>query len=166
MPPRAGKNTQPSSSLSDIDTFEPYLSQWALAQDGDPIFTKRSNLLPVRRNGQPAMLKIAVETEERFGTHLMALWEGHGAARVYAHDGAALLLERAEGTRSLAKMVNDGKDDEASRIICAVAARLHALREHASFDLIPLERRSPNLHPQLLPRAASCVSPRQRPASS
>jgi streptomycin 6-kinase len=141
MPPRAGKNTRPSSSLSDLDTFEPYLSQWALAQDGDPIFTERSNLLPVRWNGQPAMLKIAVEPEERFGAHLMALWEGDGAARVYANDGTALLLERAEGTRSLAKMVNDGKDDEASRIICAVAARLHGLREHTSFDLIPLERR-------------------------
>ena len=67
MLPRAGKNTQPSSSLSDLDTFEPYLSQWALAQDGDPIFTERSHLLPVLYRGKSAMLKIAVEPEERLG---------------------------------------------------------------------------------------------------
>jgi streptomycin 6-kinase len=37
-------------------------------------------------------------------------------------------MERATGGRSLAGMVADGRDDEASRILCEVAARLHAPR--------------------------------------
>ena len=42
---------------------------------GDPIFTNASRLLPVRHNGEAAMLKIAMESEERFGSVLMAWWE-------------------------------------------------------------------------------------------
>lgn len=93
------------------------------------------------------MLKIAVEPEERSGARLMTWWEGDGAARVYAHDDNALLLERAEGTGSLARMVHDGKDVEASCIICAVASRLHTPRGHAPPDLIPLEHRFAELAP-------------------
>ncbi|MBM3544626.1 MAG: hypothetical protein FJX44_09010 [Alphaproteobacteria bacterium] len=147
MPSHAGRSTRPSNSLSDPETFEPYLSRWALAPDGDPIVTERSRLLAVRWNGQPAMLKIAVEPEERFGAHLMAWWEGNGAARVYARDDDALLMERAEGTGSLARMVRDGKDDEASRIICAVASRLHEPRQQPAPELIPLTRRFAELSP-------------------
>ena len=72
------------------------------------------------------MLKLATEEEERFGGVLMEWWDGDGAARVLARDDDALLLERAEGTASLADMARNGRDDEACRILCAVAARLHA----------------------------------------
>jgi streptomycin 6-kinase len=37
-------------------------------------------------------------------------------------------------------MVRNGRDDEASRILCDVAAKLHAPRQRALPDLIPLER--------------------------
>ncbi|MFI5445887.1 aminoglycoside phosphotransferase family protein [Polaromonas sp. UC242_47] len=96
--------------------------------DGLPIVTNSGRLLPVRCNGMPAMLKIAVHEEEAAGAALMAWWEGEGAARVLAHDGAALLLERAEGGMALAELARNGRDDEASRIICAVASKLHAPR--------------------------------------
>ena len=72
------------------------------------------------------MLKIAVEAEERRGGKLMAWWDGDGAARVLAHDDDALLLERAEGMHALAEMALNGRDDEATHIICNVAAKLHA----------------------------------------
>lgn len=42
------------------------------------------------------------------------------------------------GARSLAQMAVSGKDDEATRIICQVAARLHAPRPTPLPDLIPL----------------------------
>ena len=87
-----------------------------------------SRLLPVRRDGMPAMLKIATEPEERRGAETMVWWAGEGAARVLAHDGDALLMERATGERSLAEMARSGRDDEAMRILCAAAARLHAPR--------------------------------------
>ena len=50
------------------------------------------------------MLKLAIEAEERFGVILMDWWDGDGAARVLARDDDAILLQRAEGTASLADM--------------------------------------------------------------
>ncbi|MGH7231237.1 MAG: aminoglycoside phosphotransferase family protein [Nitrospiraceae bacterium] len=101
--------------------FDDYLVRWGLTPDGPPMTTHSSSLLPVRRGGVPAMLKIAMEPEER--------WGGDGAVRVLAHEGDALLMERTLGEDSLVEMVRDGRDDDASRIICAVAARLHAPRD-------------------------------------
>ena len=85
------------------------------------------------------MLKIAIEPEEKWGAGLMIWWNGIGAARVIEHDDDAMLLERATGRRSLADMASHGKDDEASLIICDVAARLHAPRPSPLPELVPLE---------------------------
>ena len=120
--------------------FDDYLARWGLTPDGAPIATRSSDLLPVRRAGVPAMLKIAREAEERWGGLLMSWWGGDGAARVLAQEGDALLLERATGKGSLVEMARGGRDDEASRIICAVAARLHAPRGCPPPELIPLPR--------------------------
>lgn len=114
------------------------LRRWGLTVDGDPIVTHSSHLLPVRRGAQPAMLKLAIETEEKFGGLLMAWWDGDGAARVLAREGDALLLERVEGKRSLAALSRAGRDDEACRIICAAVARLHAPRNRPPPALVPL----------------------------
>lgn len=56
----------------------------------------------------------------------MPWWDGQGAARVLAHDRDALLLERAMGHGSLAAYARMGRDDEATRILCAAIATLHA----------------------------------------
>jgi streptomycin 6-kinase len=109
--------------------FDYYLARWGLTPDGAPIITHSSRLLPVRCGEAPAMLKIAVEAEERRGAALMVWWNGEGAARVLAHDGAALLMERAIGADSLVEMARNGRDDQASRIICEVAAKLHAPKD-------------------------------------
>ncbi|HEX3302000.1 MAG TPA: aminoglycoside phosphotransferase family protein [Thermomicrobiales bacterium] len=118
--------------------FDELLRRWDLTPDGDPIVTHSSQLLPVCRGDQPAMLKVATEPEETRGGAVMVWWEGEGAARVLAHHGAALLLERATGTRSLIEMVRAGQDDAASRIICGVVARLHAPRDSLPPSLVPL----------------------------
>jgi streptomycin 6-kinase len=120
--------------------FDRYLAAWNLVPDGAPMRTPSSHLLPVRRGGEPAMLKIAHADEERRGVALMRWWDGDGAARVLAHDGDALLLERATGPRSLRRMAIAGEDDEACRILCAVAARLHAPRPRPPPVLTPLRR--------------------------
>ncbi|MEW6437212.1 MAG: aminoglycoside phosphotransferase family protein [Pseudomonadota bacterium] len=118
--------------------FEYYFARWALTPDGDPIVTDSSLLIPVRRDGALAMLKIAVEAEERWGAALMVWWDGIGAARVLEHDENAILLERATGKSSLIEMAKDGRDDEASRIICDVVAKLHAPRGKPLPELVPL----------------------------
>ncbi|MEF2277915.1 aminoglycoside phosphotransferase family protein [Deinococcus sp. YIM 134068] len=121
--------------------FSPYLRRWKLVPDGEPVHTHSSDLLPVRFGDQAAMLKLPREDEERFGGGLMLWWNGEGAARVLAHDEetGALLLERLTGSRSLVGMVEAGQDDEASRVLCAVAACLHAPRSRPLPDLVPLK---------------------------
>lgn len=105
--------------------FDTYLRAWDLIPDGAPITTRASHLLPVRQHGVAAMLKIADHDDERTGGAVMQWWNGEGAARVLARDDIAILLERAEGPASLARMARTGRDDEATRIFCDVAARLH-----------------------------------------
>lgn len=120
--------------------FDAYIALWDLAPDGAPLLTPRAGLLPVRHGGTPAMLKVATEREEMHGGLLMRWWDGHGAARVLAMEGPALLLERAEGRRSLARLARGGQDDEATRILCGVIATLHAPRAARVPDgLVPLD---------------------------
>jgi streptomycin 6-kinase len=123
--------------------FSEYLERWKLTPDGDPIVTPTSRLLPVRRSGSPAMLKVAVHPEERRGNRLMTRWDGNGAARVLTHAGDAILMERAAQGISLADLARGGRDDEASRIICATVVRLHAHEsppQELVKDLVPLTR--------------------------
>jgi streptomycin 6-kinase len=126
--------------MSDGLAFDAYLARWELVPDGAPIDTPRACLLPVRRDREPAMLKVAQDDEERAGARLMVWWAGEGAARVLAHEGDALLMERATGGRSLAAMARAGEDDEASRILCAAAAGLHAPRGRPAPEFVPLAR--------------------------
>ena len=124
------------------DPFQPWLSRWELTPDG-PAFETRfgSRLMPVLKDGAPAMLKIAAHEEERNGARLMAWYAGRGAARVLATEHEALLLERLTGQRSLAAMARAGQDDEATRILCRAAAELHSPRDQPPpASLVPIER--------------------------
>jgi streptomycin 6-kinase len=121
--------------------FNQYIEQWGLTPGGATIITHSGRLLPVRYGATPAILKIAVEAEERRGAALMVWWNGDGAARVLAHDGAALLMERATGENSLIEMARDGRDDQAGHILCEVAAKLHAPKDYPPpSTLVPLSR--------------------------
>lgn len=118
--------------------FESYLAKWGLVPDGDPIVTRAARLLPVLRRGEPAMLKLSFEEDERLGGAVMEWWDGDGAARVLAREDHALLLERATGLASLSNMARTGQDGEACRILCRTAARLHAPRAKPSSNLTSL----------------------------
>jgi streptomycin 6-kinase len=115
--------------MASEDIFQPWLSCWRLVPEGEAISTHSSLLLPVRSKGVPAMLKIAMIEEELRGANLMVWYGGDGAARVLAHQGTCLLLERLGGQRSLIEMERSGRGGEATRTICAVVARLHAVRD-------------------------------------
>ena len=111
---------------------------WELLDDGEIFKTHSSLLQPVIYKDIKAMLKIPIAAEECRGSLLMVCWDGNGVAKVLHHDGDALLMERAVGARSLKQMVIDGNEDEANRIICGVAAKLHATKCEAVKELIPL----------------------------
>ncbi|CAB1215581.1 MULTISPECIES: aminoglycoside phosphotransferase family protein [Serratia] len=118
----------------------PYMQRWQLQPDGQAFETHSSLLMPVRYRGAAAMLKIAREQEEKFGGLLMCWWQGEGAARVLAWHEDGILLERAQGSRSLPQMVRDGDDRQATEILCQVVARLHAPRAEPLPELIPLHQ--------------------------
>lgn len=108
--------------------FDVYLRDWGLEVDGEVAVTPRAKLLPVTYAGQPAMLKVALFPNETVGNAVLAWWDGQGAARVLAADGAAVLLERAATSGSLLKLYQEGRDEECIEVIADVAAALHAPR--------------------------------------
>jgi streptomycin 6-kinase len=110
------------------DLFQPWLTRWRLVPDGEAFTTSTSRLLLVRRGGEAAMLKIAVTEEERRGAAFMTWYAGEGAAKVYAHEDDALLLERADGSSNLKDWARTGRDDDATKILCQTVQRLHAPR--------------------------------------
>jgi streptomycin 6-kinase len=122
-------------------TFDPWLARWNLTPDGAEFTTRfGSRLLPVLWQGEPAILKLAGNEEERRGGELMEWYGGVGAARVLAREGDAILLERLMGERSLSHMARSGRDDDATRILCRTAMALHAPRkEIAPANLVPLK---------------------------
>lgn len=133
-----------------VKLFDKYITQWHLTPDGAPIVTPSSQLLPVYYQNQPAMLKITTCDEERLGSRLMIWWHGNGAAPVFEYDDNTLLLMRAQGKRSLTEMVDNGHDDEASRIICDVIMQLHKPRPNPPSTLVPLNRWFRSLEPAAL----------------
>ncbi len=142
--PRAGAGHLDGStggiSVSVVpDPLAPYLARWRLAPDGDRIATHSSLLLPVTRGKSRAMLKLALDDEEKAGGAVMAWWGGRGAARVLAHDADAVLMERAGGTRSLSAMALGGYDEAATHAICDVLAALHT-PQGVPPPLVPLKR--------------------------
>lgn len=109
-----------------LSDFQPWIERWGLTPDGEAFVTPyaASRLLPVRRDGQAAMLKLAASDDERRGSEVMAWWAGQGAAPVLAHAENALLMVRAGGDRSL-----DREDDAvATGILCAAVQALHVAR--------------------------------------
>lgn len=128
-----------------------FVAKWRLEPDGEAFRRLSSDLMPVRCDGLAAMLKVPFNPEERFGSRLMRYWAGDGVAKLYRFDEAsgALVLERADGPRSLAKMAETGADEEAVRILCRVTAHLHRPRAAPPPDLLSLHEWF-----EALPRAA------------
>ncbi len=139
------------------NAFTPWLSRWNLIADGAPVRTHGSRLLPVRRDGEAAMLKLPEVEDERQGYRLLEYWGGDGAARLLARNesGSAMLVERACGSRSLSAMARNGSDDEATSILCDAIARLQKPRGAAPTGLIPLETWFRELFPMAAERGGA-----------
>ena len=166
--PVAEARTHGYASEMRSDPFDRWLERWRLTLDGEPFTTphSKSQLLPVLRDGERAILKIAGDEEERRGADLMEWYGGVGAARVLARDGDALLLERLMEGRRLSELVRSNKDDEATCILCQTARTLHAPRgKEPPASLVPLAawcralEPAANLHGGVFSKAATALRP-------
>jgi streptomycin 6-kinase len=119
-------------------TLDEYARRWGLTPAGPAFSTPSSHLQPVLRGGEKAMLKVARIEEEASGCRLLAWWDGSGAARVHDLDDHAAVIEW--GGESLGDLAEED-DDRATRILCELAATLHAAsarRGSRPAGLIPL----------------------------
>ncbi len=117
------------------------IAKWSLEPDGTPIETPSSWVLPVRRDGQHAMLKLIKDiSDEEHAAALLAYYDGDGAVRLLNAAQDMVLTERAIGNRSLVAMATSGRDDEAAAILAETTAMLHAPRtQPVPATLWPLE---------------------------
>ena len=120
--------------------LELYINKWNLTRDGASFRTNSSVLQPCVYNGLKAMLKIPLIEEELRASKLLQWWDGKAAAKVLKVDSKAILLERIENKNniSLLNLVNQGQDNEATRIICQTANKLHSSQEKELPPLISL----------------------------
>lgn len=137
--PMACKSAAERADVTKIaaGALRPWMDLWDLRPDGPAFSTHHAQLMPVRQNGRPAMLKLTAQPDEIRGARVMTWWNGEGAAPVLAQQDGALLLARATGTGSLADMARRDQDDLASRIICKTGQALHRSRPNPP-DLVPL----------------------------
>jgi streptomycin 6-kinase len=120
-------------------SFHRHFTRWSLRPEGEPLETPSSYIVTVQSPAGPAVLKLFKPPREEAGSpRVLAHYGGSGAVRVIAHDEEAMLMRRALPGTPLSDLVRAGHDDEATGVICDVAAALHA-RGAASGDWITVE---------------------------
>ncbi|MFF1784309.1 aminoglycoside phosphotransferase family protein [Streptomyces virginiae] len=104
------------------------LVRWELERDGGLGSGEASLVVPVRRaEGSRAALKLQMPREETTAALIgLRAWDGDGIVRLLDHDpeSSAMLLERLDGSRSLASVEDD---DAAMGILAGLMSRLHAV---------------------------------------
>ncbi|WP_082177148.1 aminoglycoside phosphotransferase family protein [Arsenicicoccus sp. oral taxon 190] len=107
------------------------LDRWDLRPDGAPLHGVCALVLPVARQGEPAMLKVTWPHEEARHEHLaLRAWAGRGAVRLLAADPSrwAVLLERLDPDRDLSSLpVLDA---------CETAGALHAALDRPALPML------------------------------
>ena len=101
-------------------------ARWGVALEPGRSHSPRGCVALGRRaDGAPVAIKIVATLDERPAAAALAHWAGQGSVLLLAHADDALLLERASPGTDLAGLTLAGRDDEATAILCDVAARLH-----------------------------------------
>ncbi len=111
--------------------LEPFLTLWGLEFVGRPVTEREpypgtGEVAFVRRGGEALVLKLAPEgTDEARSGEVLRHWDGHGAVRLVAMAPGAVLIERALPGGDLTGLVKDGRDDEATLVLCEVMEKLN-----------------------------------------
>jgi streptomycin 6-kinase len=108
--------------------------RWRLALDGEPACSRWGCVALAHRprgdgTPEPVVVKVVDDREDEARAWVaLRHFAGRGAVRLLAHADGASLLERALPGQALVALTSAGRDDEATAILCDVAAALHAPR--------------------------------------
>ncbi len=120
-----------------LATADHLRERWHLRQDGPIRSGEAGIVLPVRgADGEAAALKVQPPGPEVDAAVLgLGQWDGEGIVRLLASDAerGGLLLERLDPERSLEGVTDD---DEATRVVGALLARLHGIRPPDGLPLL------------------------------
>lgn len=105
--------------------------------------TNTSEIYKVSYLGKPAILKVLYKRgleDEKNAPIALKLFDGKGAVNLLKNDLGAHLLEYIDG-KNLVHLVNQGKDKEATCIICDILNKLHCNQKKINMQLTPLSDR-------------------------
>jgi len=114
------------------DTLAPWLKRWRLdferrpaAPGGREPYPGAGEVAFVGRGDQSLVLKLLpLGSDEWRSGDVLAHWDGLGAVRVIEQAPGAVLIERARPGDDLSAMVQAGRDDEATLILCDIMREL------------------------------------------
>ena len=119
FPPLDGQNFEDRARLDAL------LKAWRVVTDRSLRASPTALVAFGDIDGRPVVVKLARGDDERRAAAALCHYAGHGAVRLLAAKEGALLLERAVPGVPLTARVHDGRDDEATSILCEVIAALH-----------------------------------------
>ncbi len=105
-----------------------YIETWQLSTPTLIAKTNTSHVYKVTYKNNNAVLKIYTQSgriHESIGPYFLQACHGNGVVDVYKFDDKACLLEFIDGPEVLS-LVNEGKDDEATKIIAQILNKIHA----------------------------------------
>jgi len=109
-----------------VTKVERYLRKWSLSNPVELARTPTSNVYRVQTEEEVAVLKLLTplgKKDEGSSAAVLRCYEGRGCVRLIEADDQALLLSYADG-RPLSDLVSDGRDDEATGVICQLVQKL------------------------------------------
>lgn len=135
-------STRSDQLNSTSNSLESYCSKWSLEKPIRLANTFTSDVYKVKLGSEDAVLKILNEKGKKFevkGATVLRCFDGNGAVRLMNADAGAHLLEFIDGPE-LKTLVEQGKDELASEILCDVIDKIHSYPGPLPEDLISMER--------------------------
>jgi streptomycin 6-kinase len=123
-------------------TVDQYCRDWNLQHPILLATTPTSTIYKVRFGTDSAVLKMFTPKGREFeavGAIVLRCFNGNGSARLLKSDDDAHLLEYVDG-RHLRLLVDNGQDEEATRVVCQVIHALHSYAGPSPGELISMER--------------------------
>jgi streptomycin 6-kinase len=114
------------------DALTPWLERWGLEFERRPAppggrepYPGAGEVVFVRRGALSLVLKLLPPGSDEFRSgEVLTHWDGRGAVRLIDQAAGAVLTERAMPGDDLTSLVDAGRDDEATAILCGVMTQL------------------------------------------